>query len=125
MRSRAPAAFQPRSQRGDNGSLRVEGARRTSGLGCAQDRALPRTGGGEPARAVDGARDPAAAWPRGCAGRRAAGLAALREACADEQGVTVQNHLQTTFRRYGLPEALFVDNGGPWGDASQTRWTRL
>jgi transposase InsO family protein len=47
------------------------------------------------------------------------------QACADEQGVTVQGHLVTTFRRYGLPEALFVDNGGPWGDASQTRWTRL
>lgn len=47
------------------------------------------------------------------------------KACADEQGVTVQSHLETTFRHYGLPEALFVDNGGPWGDASQTRWTRL
>jgi transposase InsO family protein len=47
------------------------------------------------------------------------------KACADEQGVTVQKHLVTTFRRYGLPEALFVDNGGPWGDSSETRWTRL
>jgi transposase InsO family protein len=47
------------------------------------------------------------------------------KACADEQGITVQKHLVTTFRRYGLPEALFVDNGGPWGDASETRWTRL
>jgi transposase InsO family protein len=47
------------------------------------------------------------------------------KACADEQGTTVQEHLVTTFRRYGLPEALFVDNGGPWGDASLTRWTRL
>ena len=47
------------------------------------------------------------------------------KACADEQGITVQRHLATTFRRYGLPEALFVDNGGPWGDSSETRWTRL
>jgi transposase InsO family protein len=47
------------------------------------------------------------------------------QACTNEQGITVQQHLVTTFRRYGLPEALFVDNGGPWGDASQTRWTRL
>jgi transposase InsO family protein len=46
-------------------------------------------------------------------------------ACADEQGGTVQGHLQTTFRHYGLPDALFVDNGGPWGDASGTPWTRL
>jgi transposase InsO family protein len=46
-------------------------------------------------------------------------------ACADEQGATVQRHLQTTFRHYGLPDAFFVDNGGPWGDASGTPWTRL
>jgi len=46
-------------------------------------------------------------------------------ACADEQGVTVQSHLEMTFRRYGLPDALFVDNGGPWGDSSGARWTRL
>ncbi len=37
----------------------------------------------------------------------------------------MQAHLQTTFRRYGLPEAIFVDNGSPWGDASGQRWTRL
>jgi transposase InsO family protein len=47
------------------------------------------------------------------------------KACADEQGMTVQAHLVTTFRRYGLPDAFFVDNGGPWGDASRTRWTKL
>ena len=33
--------------------------------------------------------------------------------------------LELTFRRYGLPEAFFVDNGTPWGDASGQRWTRL
>ena len=47
------------------------------------------------------------------------------KACADEQGNTVKSHLATTFCRYGLPDALFVDNGGPWGDASGARWTRL
>jgi transposase InsO family protein len=46
-------------------------------------------------------------------------------ACANEQTDTVQAHLQTTFRHYGLPEALFVDNGGPWGDSAGARWTRL
>jgi transposase InsO family protein len=47
------------------------------------------------------------------------------EACADERGSTVQQRLARTFRRCGLPEAFFVDNGGPWGDSSGQRWTRL
>jgi transposase InsO family protein len=47
------------------------------------------------------------------------------KACANEQTGTVQGHLQATFRRYGLPDALFVDNGSPWGDPSGARWTRL
>jgi len=47
------------------------------------------------------------------------------DACANEQAVTVQSRLERTFRRYGLPEAFFVDNGTPWGEASGQRWTRL
>jgi transposase InsO family protein len=47
------------------------------------------------------------------------------KACTDERSVTVRGHLEATFRRYGLPEAIFVDNGSPWGDASGQRWTRL
>jgi transposase InsO family protein len=47
------------------------------------------------------------------------------EACADEQARTVRQRLEGTFRRYGLPEAFFVDNGGPWGDSSGQHWTRL
>lgn len=46
-------------------------------------------------------------------------------ACANQQSQTVQAQLTTTFRRYGLPDAFFVDNGSPWGDASGARWTRL
>jgi transposase InsO family protein len=46
-------------------------------------------------------------------------------ACANEQGITVKTHLDTTFRRYGLPEAMFVDNGGPWGFTLDEPWTRL
>jgi transposase InsO family protein len=46
-------------------------------------------------------------------------------ACGNERSSTVQDQLQSTFRRYGLPEALFVDNGAPWGDASGEHWTRL
>ena len=46
-------------------------------------------------------------------------------ACANEQSLTVQGHLETTLRRYGLPDVIFVDNGSPWGDSSGQRWTRL
>jgi transposase InsO family protein len=47
------------------------------------------------------------------------------KACANEQRTTVQDHLTSTFRRYGLPEALYTDNGSPWGDTSGGRWTGL
>src|SRR5580692_106623 len=46
-------------------------------------------------------------------------------ACADEQGRTVKTHLETAFGRYGLPEAMFVDNGGPWGFTLEEPWTQL
>jgi transposase InsO family protein len=46
-------------------------------------------------------------------------------ACGNEQSGTVQGHLETTFRHHGLPEALFVDNGSPWGDSGGQPWTRL
>jgi transposase InsO family protein len=47
------------------------------------------------------------------------------QACADQRSDTVRGHLERTFRHYGLPEAFFVDNGSPWGDASGERWTRF
>lgn len=47
------------------------------------------------------------------------------QACADQRGLTVKAHLTTTFARYGLPEAIFVDNGTPWGSSGGERWTRL
>ncbi len=47
------------------------------------------------------------------------------KACADEQRLTVQDHLTATFRCYGLPEAFYTDNGSPWGDTSGIRWTGL
>ena len=47
------------------------------------------------------------------------------EACGNEQASTVQGRLEGIFRRYGLPEAFFVDNGTPWGDSAGQRWTRL
>jgi len=37
------------------------------------------------------------------------------KACGNETGATVQGHLETVFRLYGLPQAILCDNGGPWG----------
>jgi transposase InsO family protein len=47
------------------------------------------------------------------------------KACANQQGTTVQNALTASFRRYGLPEAILVDNGSPWGDGPYGGWTWL
>jgi transposase InsO family protein len=47
------------------------------------------------------------------------------KACADERRVTVQTELTTTFCRYGLPDAILVDNGTPWGDGPHQRWTKF
>jgi transposase InsO family protein len=53
--------------------------------------------------------------------RFAVGLAA----CADQQTQTVQARLKTTFRHHGLPEAIYVDNGSPWGGGRPGQWTPL
>lgn len=47
------------------------------------------------------------------------------QACADQRGDTVRSRLSAVFRRYGLPQALFVDNGPPWGFSGDERWTRF
>jgi len=39
----------------------------------------------------------------------------LLKACANEQTETVQTALISTFRRYGLPDRITMDNGSPWG----------
>ena len=36
-------------------------------------------------------------------------------ACRDERGQTVQEHLTSIFRHYGMPYTILVDNGSPWG----------
>lgn len=50
-------------------------------------------------------------------------------ACGDEKGATVRKHLTATFRRYGLPDAVYVDNGSPWGGLRENQqggqWTPL
>ena len=47
------------------------------------------------------------------------------QACDNERQETVQQGLVATFRRYGLPSRMLMDNGAPWGDAGDQPWTRL
>jgi transposase InsO family protein len=46
-------------------------------------------------------------------------------ACANERTLTVKDHLSEIFRRYGLPGRILADNGSPWGDAPDSRYTPL
>lgn len=41
------------------------------------------------------------------------------QACGNTRSPTVQAHLETAFRRYGLPARMNFDNGAPWGSPSQ------
>ena len=45
-------------------------------------------------------------------------------ACGNQTRQTVQSHFRNVFAIYGLPHAIYVDNGNPWGgkslDASHT-----
>jgi transposase InsO family protein len=45
------------------------------------------------------------------------------EACANERTETVKECLSEIFRRYGLPERMLMDNGSPWGDTPENRYT--
>jgi len=47
-------------------------------------------------------------------------LLALR-ACAHQRAEVVRETLTALFRRYGLPKALLMDNGSPWGDRKGER----
>jgi len=47
------------------------------------------------------------------------------QACRNQQGETVQQQLTVTFRRYGLPEAILMDNGSPWGNDREHPYTPL
>jgi transposase InsO family protein len=44
---------------------------------------------------------------------------------ANQQTAGVQAALTETFRRYGLPDRLLVDNGGPWGCDAEHPYTPL
>jgi transposase InsO family protein len=47
------------------------------------------------------------------------------QACANERRVTVQHQLTNIFHTYGMPEALLMDNGPPWGTEPRRRLTHL
>ena len=47
------------------------------------------------------------------------------QACRNEQTTTVQAQLTATFRRYGLPEGMLMDNGSPWGNDLTHQYTPL
>ena len=46
-------------------------------------------------------------------------------ACRDEQRTTVTALLESTFGRYGMPQAMLMDNGSPWGGGPHRPHTRL
>lgn len=47
----------------------------------------------------------------------------LLKACADQRDQTVRAVLTEAFRRYGLPAAMLMDNGSPWGAAGAQPFT--
>lgn len=47
-------------------------------------------------------------------------------ACENQQRGTVQPHFRQVFQKYGIPRAIYVDNGNPWGTSGQrSRHSRL
>lgn len=46
-------------------------------------------------------------------------------ACLNETAQTVEGELKQTFRAYGLPEQMLMDNGAPWGYDARHVYTRL
>lgn len=47
--------------------------------------------------------------------------ALLVDACGDERGLTVQCSLARAFQSFGLPWRMLMDNGSPWGNASNPK----
>ena len=46
-------------------------------------------------------------------------------ACAHESRRAVERWLRSVFGQYGLPEAMLMDNGSPWGQGADHPYTRL
>jgi len=49
----------------------------------------------------------------------------ILNACPNQRETTVRPILIAAFRRYGLPDAILTDNGGPWGDTGHDTYSRL
>lgn len=47
------------------------------------------------------------------------------QSCANQKTLTVKQHLTNTFRTYGLPLAMTMDNGSPWGSDATYTFTPL
>jgi len=47
------------------------------------------------------------------------------KACENESGMTVQSHLTSIFREFGLPNQINVDNGNPWGSSDLNSTTSI
>lgn len=47
------------------------------------------------------------------------------KACPNEKTLTVQYQLSSIFEMYGLPTRMLMDNGSPWGDDIESRFTKL
>ena len=45
------------------------------------------------------------------------------QACGNEQDGPTRERLKAVFRHYGLPHAMLMDNGPPWGDSGGGRFT--
>ena len=46
-------------------------------------------------------------------------------ACSNQRTATVKDLLSVSFGTYGLPEAMLMDNGSPWGNNKGQPWTPL
>lgn len=49
----------------------------------------------------------------------------ILKACPDEKTETVKNALIDSFRRYGLPDRMTMDNGSPWGNSQLNELTHV
>jgi transposase InsO family protein len=52
-------------------------------------------------------------------------FAQILKACTNERTETVKEHLIESFRRFGLPRQMSMDNGNPWGTPWGDRHTHL
>lgn len=47
------------------------------------------------------------------------------KSCSNQRNEAVKNNLIKIFELYGMPECINTDNGSPWGNSCQTRYTKF